>query len=102
VQAAGEDEASHLSLFPKQLHFRIKPGKPQDEITEEHKRAAILICSRNGKTAKEIIDFTGLNKNQVYRTIQRGTFKDAPRSGRPETAATSQNVNKVGILAVII
>jgi hypothetical protein len=89
---------SHRSLM--KIHSRTTPGKPLDEITDEHKRAAILICSRNGKTPQEIIDFTGLPKSTVYLTIQRGTIKDLPRSGRPSTAATPQNVNKVGILAV--
>jgi hypothetical protein len=72
----------------------------QDGITDEHKRAAILICSRNGRTAKQIIEFTGLPKSTVYQTIKRNTIRDQPKSGRPATATTPKNINKVGILPI--
>lgn len=71
--------------------------KPAD-VPDTLKQPTIEFLYRIGKDAKEIIKFTGIRKQTVYDCINRfketGTAAPAPRSGRPATALSAQNVTK--------
>lgn len=73
-------------------------------------RAAVKFCFLLGKTAAETVVMMktaykedALGKTQVYEWFSRFkngdmTVDDKPRSGRPSTARTDQNVEKIGVL----
>ena len=62
-------------------------------------RIAIIRLFDAGKTASNIIKDLNLPRQTVYDAIKRykelGTTQDKPRSGRPRTATTPANLNKL-------
>lgn len=68
-------------------------------MSSKNKRAAIIALHRRGMKAANIIKTTGFARQTVYDTINRfqqlRTHEDRARSGRPYTATTPANVNKV-------
>ena len=62
-------------------------------------RLTIINLYNNGNTPREIIRITKIPQRTVYDAIKRykelGTSLDRPRTGRPLTAITPDNINKV-------
>ena len=68
-------------------------------MKDNEDRIAIIKLHNMGMKNSEIVKITEYGKMKVKRTVDRyielGTSSDRPRSGRPSTAVTSCNVNKV-------
>lgn len=66
-----------------------------------HKRecGTIVKLHKAGMKTADIVPRTGFKKSTVYDAVERfketGETADRPRSGRPTTAATAKNVQKV-------
>lgn len=68
-------------------------------MDSKKRRSTVIELLKNGKTSPQIVSATGFTKNFVNRVIKRykelGNDEDRPRSGRPATAVTPQNINKI-------
>ena len=49
--------------------------------SEYDRRAAIIVCTRNGRTPVEILEFTGIPLPTVYDVVKR--FREAEGEGTP-------------------
>ena len=62
-------------------------------------RSAIIALHKQGIKAGAIIEMSGFVRQTVYDVIkifhELGTLEDRPRNGRPPTAVTPANLNKV-------
>jgi transposase len=68
-------------------------------MKHDKERIAIIELHKNGLTNSEIVKATGYGRMKVHRAVKRftetGGAMDRPRSGRPTTATTPENVQKV-------
>ena len=68
-------------------------------MSDNSRRQTIIELFKQGKKAKKIISITKYPRSTVFDAIKRykelGNAQDRSRSGRPATAVTPENVNKV-------
>lgn len=65
----------------------------------KEQRTAVIEMFKTGKNAPAIAKILGVSRQTAHNAIKRyqelGTTEDRPRSGRPVTATTPENCNKV-------
>lgn len=68
-------------------------------MSRENQRVTVVELHKQGVKTADIIRTTGYERRTVYNIVKRfketGGTADRPRSGRPITATTPENVNKV-------
>lgn len=68
-------------------------------MKEDNERITIISLHKSGMKNADIVKVTGYGKMKVKRAVERfhelGTSEDRHRSGRPATAVTPKNVNKL-------
>lgn len=68
-------------------------------MNAKENREAIFALHKKGKSVPFIIKTLNMPRSTVYKAVKRfnelGTSKDRPRSGRPVTASTPENVEKI-------
>jgi len=90
-------------MIRKQRPKRIAAMKPKAvkklAIKDVHKRIAVVVCHENGTKTADISEATGVTLRQTQRVLKHwkedGTWEDRRRSGRPKTATTEENIDKV-------
>lgn len=68
-------------------------------MSDKNQRATVVELHKTGMKTADIVRTTGFKPASVYRAVKRfketGGTSDRPRSGRPTTATTPENVNKL-------
>lgn len=68
-------------------------------MSRENQRIAIVELHKTGMKTADIVRTTGFKQSTVYDAVKRfketGKTSDRPRSGRPTTATTPGNVNRI-------
>jgi transposase len=86
------------SAKKRRLEKQQRKVEKSADVPDHLKQSTIEFLHRIGKEAKEIIEFTQIAKTTVYDCINRikdtGSAKPKPRSGRPLTATSKENVIK--------
>ncbi|VDP05368.1 unnamed protein product [Heligmosomoides polygyrus] len=68
-------------------------------MSRESERITVVELHKTGMRTADIVRTTGFKQRTVYKIVRRyketGGTSDRPRSGRPTTATTPENINKV-------
>ncbi|VDO69188.1 unnamed protein product [Heligmosomoides polygyrus] len=67
-------------------------------MSRESERITVVELHKTGMRTADIVRTTGFKQRTVYKIVRRyketGGTSDRPRSGRPTTATTPENINK--------
>lgn len=68
-------------------------------MKDDKERIAIIELHKSGMTNSMIVKATGYGRMKVHRAVKRfmetGDTVDRPRSGRPTTVTTPENINRL-------